>query len=92
LVVQVQNADIIASLIQLKSEVKARTGTDIQLTIAGAAEAHLLAKELGEAGVGVILTPSRPFPYAWESKRMSVMMLWTAQTSSFYIADYLVHH
>ncbi|OAX43328.1 composite domain of metallo-dependent hydrolase [Rhizopogon vinicolor AM-OR11-026] len=70
LVVQVQNADIIASLIQLKNEVKAWTGTDIQLTVAGAAEAHLLAKELGEAGVGVILTPSRPFPDDWESKRI----------------------
>jgi hypothetical protein len=75
LVVQVQNADIIASLIQLKNEVKAQTSTDIQLTIAGAAEGHLLAKELGEAGVGVILTPSRPFPEEWESKRMSVIML-----------------
>ncbi|KAJ8582701.1 composite domain of metallo-dependent hydrolase [Rhizopogon salebrosus TDB-379] len=70
LVVQVQNADIIASLIQLKNEVKAQTSTDIQLTIAGAAEGHLLAKELGEAGVGVILTPSRPFPNVWESKRI----------------------
>lgn len=70
LVVQVQNADIIASLIELKKEVKTRTGTDIRLTVAGAAEAHLLAKELGEAGVGVILTPSRPFPDDWESKRI----------------------
>lgn len=70
LVVQVQNADIIASLIELKKEIQTRTGTDIQLTVAGAAEAHLLAKELGEAGVGVILTPSRPFPDDWESKRI----------------------
>lgn len=75
LVVEVQNADIIASLIQLKNEVKAWTGTDIQLTVAGAAEAHLLAKELGEADIGVILTPSRPFPEAWESKRMSVIFI-----------------
>lgn len=71
---QVQNADIIASLIELKKEIHTRTGTDIQLTVAGADEAHLLAKELGEAGVGVILTPSRPFPSDWESKRMSVIM------------------
>lgn len=70
LVVQVQNADIIASLIELKKEIHTRTGTDIQLTVAGADEAHLLAKELGEAGVGVILTPSRPFPSDWESKRI----------------------
>jgi len=72
LVVEAQNADIIASLIQLKNEVKAWTGVDIQLTVTGAAEAHLLAKELGEASIGVILTPSRPFPDTWESRRMSV--------------------
>ncbi|KAG0707315.1 composite domain of metallo-dependent hydrolase [Suillus ampliporus] len=70
LVVQAQNADIIASLIELKKEVNASTGADIQLTISGATEAHLLAKELGEAGVGVIVTPSRPFPDDWESKRI----------------------
>lgn len=40
------------------------------MTIAGAAEAHLLAKELSKASVGVILTPARPFPYAWEYRRM----------------------
>lgn len=70
LVVEVQNADIIASLIELKKEIHTHTGTDIQLTVSGAAEAHLLAKELGEAGVGVVLTPSRPFPDDWESKRI----------------------
>lgn len=79
---QVQNADIIASLIELKKEIRTRTGTDIQLTISGAAEAHLLAKELGEAGVGVILTPSRPFPDVWESKRMSVIIHYTVSTNS----------
>lgn len=32
----------------------------------------MIAKEIGEAGVGVILIPSRPFPMTWKSKRMSV--------------------
>lgn len=70
LVVEAQNADIIASLIKLKKEVVAHKGVDLKLTVTGAAEAHLLAKHLGEANVGVILTPSRPFPESWEMKRM----------------------
>ncbi|KAJ6630996.1 carbohydrate esterase family 9 protein [Mycena sp. CBHHK59/15] len=70
LVVEAHSADIIASLILLKSEVERANGRTIQMTITGASEAHLLAKELGEAGVGVILNPSRSFPYAWEDRRM----------------------
>ena len=70
LVVQAQNADIIASLIKLKKEVEASKGVELKLTVAGAAEAHLLAKDLGEANVGVIVTPSRPFPATWEMRRM----------------------
>jgi hypothetical protein len=72
IVVQAQNADIVASLIKLKKEIEASTNTALRLTVAGAAEAHLLARELGEARVGVIVTPARPFPEAWEMKRMLV--------------------
>ncbi|KAF9241521.1 hypothetical protein BU15DRAFT_87115 [Melanogaster broomeanus] len=70
LVVQAQNADIIASLIKLKKEVEANAKTALRLTVTGAAESHLLARELGEANVGVIVTPSRPFPDSWELKRI----------------------
>ncbi|KAJ7054512.1 carbohydrate esterase family 9 protein [Mycena amicta] len=45
------NADIIASLLTLKSELD----SSLRLVIAGGTEAHLLAKELGAAGVGVLL-------------------------------------
>ncbi|KAF9227423.1 carbohydrate esterase family 9 protein [Gyrodon lividus] len=69
-VVQAQNADIIASLIKLKKEVEASTNAALRLIVAGATEAHLLARELGEANIGVIITPSRPFPEAWEMKRI----------------------
>lgn len=65
-----ENADIIASLIKLKKEVEASRNVELKLTVAGGAEAHLLAKNLGEAKVGVIVTPSRPFPESWEMKRM----------------------
>ncbi|KAH7913892.1 carbohydrate esterase family 9 protein [Hygrophoropsis aurantiaca] len=70
LVVEVHSADIIATLIQLKREVEAVKGTRIPLTITGASEAHLLAEELGQAGVGVILNPARPFPANWEDRRI----------------------
>lgn len=59
-----------ASLISLKKEVEVKSGTSIQMTFSGANEAHLLAKEIGDAGIGVILQPSRPFPGAWKSRRM----------------------
>ncbi|KAJ7089245.1 carbohydrate esterase family 9 protein [Mycena belliarum] len=69
LVVDVESADIIASVLVLKQEVEAATGKTIRLTLAGATEAHLLAEEIGQAGVGVILQ-QRPFPSAWERKRI----------------------
>lgn len=64
------SADIIATLIVLKGEIEHHTKNHIKLTIAGGGEAHLLAKELGKAKVGVILNPIRPFPAAWESRRI----------------------
>ncbi|KAJ6570163.1 carbohydrate esterase family 9 protein [Mycena vulgaris] len=70
LVVEAHSADIIASLILLKREVEHAKGRTIQMTITGAAEAHLLAKEIGEASVGVILNPARSFPYMWEDRRI----------------------
>jgi hypothetical protein len=54
----------------LKKETEKKSGRTIKLTFAGANEAHLLAKEIGEAGVDVILNPSRPFPGTWKSKRI----------------------
>ncbi|KAH9913691.1 uncharacterized protein BXZ73DRAFT_106870 [Epithele typhae] len=70
LVVHAQSADVIASVVALKKEVEARGGARMRWTIMGATEAPLLARELGEAGVGVIFTRARPFPEAWENRRM----------------------
>ena len=64
------SADTIATLILLKREVERHTKAHIRLTIAGGGEAHLLAKELAAAKVGVILNPVRPFPASWESRRI----------------------
>lgn len=65
-----KNADVIASLLRLKQEVDAISGTSIKMTLVGAGEAHLLAAELAAANVGVIVTPPRPFPYTWEGRRV----------------------
>ncbi|TFK75380.1 carbohydrate esterase family 9 protein [Pluteus cervinus] len=70
LVVEVHSADVIASLIRLKSEVEEISGLAIRLTFLGASEAHLLAKEIGEARIGVILNPARPYPGSWQSRRI----------------------
>ncbi|TFK48234.1 composite domain of metallo-dependent hydrolase [Heliocybe sulcata] len=72
LVVETHSADVIASLLFLKKEVegKVRGGGKIKLTIMGASEAHLLASELADAGVGVIVAPVRPQPYEWERRRV----------------------
>jgi imidazolonepropionase-like amidohydrolase len=70
LVIQVHSADIMASLINLKKEIETKHGTLMQMTFAGASEAHILAKEIGTAKVGVILNPARPFPGTWKSRRI----------------------
>ncbi|KIM80183.1 hypothetical protein PILCRDRAFT_73396 [Piloderma croceum F 1598] len=70
LVIHVENVDIMASLLHLKAEYDRKTSRTLRLTFAGAAEAHLLAQEISDAGVSVILTPSRPFPYTWDQRRI----------------------
>lgn len=70
LVVDTDNADVIATLLDLLDEVSQLSRSKIKLTISGGAEAHLLAKELGQAGVGVILTRPRPFPSFWSGKEI----------------------
>jgi len=69
-VVEAHNADIMATLIMLKQEVETNSRGEIRLTISGASEAHLLAKDLGEANIGVILSPPRSSPLVWEQRRM----------------------
>lgn len=44
--VDVANADIIATLLELKSEVEEKSGTKLKLVLSRATEAHLLAPAL----------------------------------------------
>ncbi|KAH8822344.1 carbohydrate esterase family 9 protein [Flagelloscypha sp. PMI_526] len=70
LVVEADNADIIASLILLKAEVEATMLRKMRMVISGGEEAHLLARQLAEAGVGVIVSPVRSLGRKWETRRI----------------------
>ncbi|KAH0587756.1 hypothetical protein H2248_006514 [Termitomyces sp. 'cryptogamus'] len=70
LVIDVHSADIMATLLIVKIEVEDRIGSRMRMVFSGATEAHLLAKEIGEADVGVILRPSRPYPVTWDQRQI----------------------
>lgn len=84
LIVGVHSADLIASLVRLKSEVdramlkRAQSSTEsrtegqaksLRLIILGGAEAHLLAPELASANIGVILSPLFSYAATWDQRR-----------------------
>ncbi|KAK6996805.1 composite domain of metallo-dependent hydrolase, partial [Favolaschia claudopus] len=70
LVVAVHSADIMATLLQLKANFERARFNALRLTFAGATEAHLLAAEIGAAGVSVVLSPARPYPEQWDRRRI----------------------
>ena len=48
LVIEVDSADIMATLLVLKAEAEDRWGTTMRMVFSGATEAHILAKEIGK--------------------------------------------
>ncbi|KAI0089202.1 hypothetical protein BDY19DRAFT_889764 [Irpex rosettiformis] len=70
LIIEVNNADIMATLLQLKKEIEDLRGVRMNMVFSGATEAHLLANEIARARVGVILHPARPFPATWDNHRI----------------------
>ena len=66
-----------ATLINLKQKYEDVTGNDLRLTFSGAAEAHLLAKEITRARISVILTSPRAYPILWEQRRMQVVVFFS---------------
>lgn len=70
LVIEVDSADIMASLLILKADVEDRIGSRMRMVFTGAAEAHLLAREISTAQIGVILNPARPYPMVWDQRRI----------------------
>ncbi|KAL0956502.1 hypothetical protein HGRIS_002646 [Hohenbuehelia grisea] len=70
LVIAVQNADAMASIINLKKQVEEVTESRMRITFSGGLEAHLIATEIGLAEIGVILAQSRPPLWAWDERRI----------------------
>ncbi|CEL60594.1 hypothetical protein RSOLAG1IB_03832 [Rhizoctonia solani AG-1 IB] len=69
LVVLVENADIMATLLGLKEEIESASGSTLHLIFSGATEAHLIADKIAKADVGVILAPLRSIPQFWDQIR-----------------------
>ncbi|KIK67964.1 hypothetical protein GYMLUDRAFT_1014512 [Collybiopsis luxurians FD-317 M1] len=88
LVVEVHNADIMASLIMLRTEVDAKIGGQMRMVFVGATEAWLLAKELSEKTIGVILTSLKPVADTWEERRILPGPPLTNQTALRMLIDY----
>jgi hypothetical protein len=59
-----------ATLLHLKREYEQVSGNILQLTFAGALESHLIAKEIANAGVSVIVTQPKPYPDTWDQRRL----------------------
>ncbi|KAI0380525.1 amidohydrolase [Hypomontagnella monticulosa] len=75
LVITVQSADVIASLLKVKDTVDAAiassrdSSSGISLVLIGGAESFLLADELAAADVGVVLSPLLAYRNTWDQRR-----------------------
>ncbi|KAI0797030.1 hypothetical protein C8Q75DRAFT_796702 [Abortiporus biennis] len=70
LIVETGSADIIAAIVRLKRDVEGKLDAKLKLVISGASEAHLVADELAQENIGVILKPSHAFPDSWDERRI----------------------
>ncbi|KAI4747808.1 hypothetical protein E4T50_01856 [Aureobasidium sp. EXF-12298] len=69
LVLSVHSADTISALLRLKSTVESASKTPLRLVVLGAAESYLVAKELADADVAVVLAPLLPWAQSWDQRR-----------------------
>ncbi|KAK0388346.1 hypothetical protein NLU13_4591 [Sarocladium strictum] len=75
LALTINSADGIATALRIKSEVDKHSRSinsdapALRLAILGGAEAHILAKEIADAGVGVIVAPSQSIGNTWDARR-----------------------
>ncbi|KAJ4291276.1 hypothetical protein N0V88_006278 [Collariella sp. IMI 366227] len=63
------SADTIAAILRLKSTVESQHNTTLRLIIYGAAESHLLARELAASNTSVILSPLFSYATSWDQRR-----------------------
>jgi hypothetical protein len=83
LVVNVNKADIMSHLILLNKEI----GNNLKMTFEGAHEAWILADEIAEAKIGVIISPARSFPGSWDTRRIMAGPPLTNQSLASYLTD-----
>ncbi|KAK1757110.1 hypothetical protein QBC47DRAFT_378423 [Echria macrotheca] len=69
LVITAQSADSISSAVKVKATVEAVTNSTLRLVILGGAESWLVADQLADAGVGVILSPLFSYATTWDQRR-----------------------
>ncbi|KAK8204792.1 amidohydrolase [Phyllosticta capitalensis] len=69
LVIAVDSADTIASILRMKATVEKAANSKIRIALVGGAESHLVANELAEADVGVVLAPLLQYSQSWDQRR-----------------------
>lgn len=74
LVINVNSADTIASLLRVKDEVSSalkasKSSAELRLVILGGAESWIVAEQLKEAKVAVILSPLFSYSTTWDERR-----------------------
>lgn len=76
LVLSAHSADTIVSIIRLKGEVEEAIKsldpaipTKLRVIIIGGAESHLVASEIADAGISVVLAPLLPHAQSWDQRR-----------------------
>lgn len=84
LVISTHSADAIATLIRVKREVAPK----LKLTIVGGFESWMLAEELAQEKIGVIVAPSRSFPASWDQRRILAGPPITNHTLPSYLASH----
>lgn len=75
LALTINSADGIATALRIKSEIEGMLETSnvaqyLKMAIIGGAESHMVANELGQAGVGVVLSPLQSIGDSWDSRRV----------------------
>lgn len=67
-VVQVDDKDEIASILNIKQAISQEYNYDVKFVILGGGESHLVADHLSRLDVPVVLMPARCYPTTWQSK------------------------
>lgn len=77
LVITVNSADTIASIIRMKHDIEGlissldSSGTkNLHIIILGGAESHLVAPELAASNISVVLAPLLPYAQTWDQRRV----------------------